>query len=44
MKKDPASAIQDLQQFGEYGDVNPSVTDSATFTLFAISFHTLAPI
>lgn len=32
MKFDPASSIQDLLQFGEYGDVNPSVTDSATFT------------
>ena len=32
MKKDPASAIQDLLQFGEYGDVNPSISDSATFT------------
>jgi methionine-gamma-lyase len=32
MKFDPASNIQDLTQFGEYGDVNPSVTDSATFT------------
>lgn len=32
MKFDPASKIQDLKQFGEYGDVNPSVTDSATFT------------
>lgn len=32
MKFDPASNIQDLLQFGEYGDVNPSVTDSATFT------------
>lgn len=32
MKIDPASAIQDLLQFGEYGDVNPSITDSATFT------------
>jgi methionine-gamma-lyase len=30
--KDPASRIQALKQFGEYGDVNPSVTDSATFT------------
>ncbi|MCL2291289.1 MAG: aminotransferase class I/II-fold pyridoxal phosphate-dependent enzyme [Bacteroidetes bacterium] len=29
---DPASAIQDLRQFGEFGDVNPSVTDSATYT------------
>ncbi len=32
MKFDPASNIQDLLQFGEYGGVNPSVTDSATFT------------
>ncbi len=32
MTFDPASNIQDLLQFGEYGDVNPSVTDSATFT------------
>ncbi len=34
MKKhfDPATRIQSLLQFGEYGDVNPSVTDSATFT------------
>ena len=33
MKKfSPASAIQDLRQFGEFGDVNPSVTDSATYT------------
>jgi methionine-gamma-lyase len=32
MKFDPARNIQELQQFGEYGDVNPSITDSATFT------------
>lgn len=32
MKFNPANKIQDLLQFGEYGDVNPSVTDSATFT------------
>jgi methionine-gamma-lyase len=32
MKFDPASKIQDLLQFGEYGDVNPSITDSATYT------------
>lgn len=31
-KFDPASRIQDCLQFGEFGDVNPSVTDSATFT------------
>lgn len=29
---DPASKIQDLHQFGEFGDVNPSITDSATYT------------
>lgn len=29
---DPASKIQDLLQFGEFGDVNPSITDSATYT------------
>lgn len=32
MKFDPASRIQDLKQFGEFGDVNPSITDSATYT------------
>ncbi|NTW24833.1 MAG: aminotransferase class I/II-fold pyridoxal phosphate-dependent enzyme [Lentimicrobium sp.] len=32
MKFDPASQIQDLRQFGEFGGVNPSITDSATFT------------
>lgn len=29
---DPAVRIQDLLQFGEFGDVNPSITDSATYT------------
>lgn len=33
MKKfDPASGIYNLKQFGEFGGVNPSVTDSSTFT------------
>lgn len=32
MKFDPASKVQDLLQFGEFGGVNPSVTDSATYT------------
>ena len=32
MKFDPASNIQDLEQFGEFGGVNPSITDSSTFT------------
>ena len=31
-KKDPASRIQDLRQFGEFGGVNPSITDSSTYT------------
>lgn len=32
MKKDPATRIQELLQFGEFGDVNPSISDSATYT------------
>lgn len=28
----PACELQDIQQFGEFGDVNPSITDSATYT------------
>jgi methionine-gamma-lyase len=32
MKRNPSGRIYELLQFGEYGDVNPSVTDSATFT------------
>ena len=32
MKFDPASKIQELKQFGEFGGVNPSITDSSTFT------------
>lgn len=32
MKKNPATNIFELKQFGEYGDVNPSITDSATYT------------
>lgn len=32
MKFNPATAIQDLKQFGEFGGVNPSITDSSTFT------------
>ncbi|MBL7112319.1 MAG: aminotransferase class I/II-fold pyridoxal phosphate-dependent enzyme [Bacteroidales bacterium] len=32
MKSDPASRIQDLRQFGEFGGVNPSITDSSTYT------------
>jgi methionine-gamma-lyase len=32
MQKDSSTKIFDLLQFGEFGDVNPSVCDSATFT------------
>ena len=31
-KNDPATRIQDLRQFGEFGGVNPSITDSSTYT------------
>ena len=44
MKHDPARAIFEMKQFGEFGDVNPSVTDSATYTFLqaktmADTFH-----
>ncbi len=32
MHFDPASRIQDFLVFGEFGDVNPSITDSSTYT------------
>ena len=32
MKFKPANNIQDLQYFGEFGGVNPSISDSATYT------------
>jgi methionine-gamma-lyase len=31
----PADNIQDIQNFGEYGGVNPSISDSATYTFLA---------
>ena len=34
-KGTPANEIQDLQFFGEFGGVNPSITDSSTFTYLA---------
>tara|TARA_B110000967_G_scaffold157543_1_gene162707 strand:+ start:2709 stop:3917 length:1209 start_codon:yes stop_codon:yes gene_type:complete len=34
-KGKPANKIQDLQFFGEYGGVNPSIADSSTFTYLA---------
>ena len=32
MHKDPALRIQDYQVFGEFGGVNASISDSATYT------------
>ena len=32
MSNKPADKIQDLQYFGEFGGVNPSISDSATYT------------
>ena len=37
MKYKPADKIQDLQQFGEFGGVNPSITDSSTYTFLEAS-------
>ncbi len=34
MKFDPATKLQDLLVFGEFGDVNPSISDSSTYTFF----------
>ncbi len=35
MSNKPANNIQDFQVFGEFGGVNPSISDSATFTFLA---------
>jgi len=35
MKFHPADSIQDLQYFGEFGGVNPSISDSSTYTFLA---------
>ncbi|MBL7473633.1 aminotransferase class I/II-fold pyridoxal phosphate-dependent enzyme [Robertkochia sediminum] len=35
MKFDPANNIQDLQYFGEFGGVNPSISDSSTYTFLS---------
>ncbi len=32
---DPSSKIQDFLVFGEFGDVNPSITDSSTYTFMS---------
>ena len=34
-KFNPASQIQKLENFGEFGGVNPSITDSSTFTFMS---------
>ena len=36
MKFDPATEIQDFLVFGEYGDVNPSICDSSTYTFLSV--------
>ena len=35
MKFKPANKIQDLQYFGEFGGVNPSISDSSTYTFIS---------
>ena len=35
MKKKPANEIQYLQYFGEFGGVNPSISDSSTYTFLS---------
>ena len=37
MSHNPADRIQDLQNFGEFGGVNPSIADSSTFTYLKAS-------
>lgn len=35
MKFNPADQIQDLQYFGEFGGVNPSISDASTYTFLS---------
>jgi len=35
MTFDPAARVQDYLAFGEFGDINPSITDSSTFTFLS---------
>jgi len=37
MPFDPATEIQNFLVFGEYGDVNPSICDSATYTFLSVA-------
>jgi len=36
MNNDPAVRLQDYQVFGEFGDVNPSISDAATYTFLSV--------
>ncbi len=36
MSQDPASRIQDMLAFGEFGGVNPSIEDTSTFTFLSV--------
>ena len=36
MSFDPARRIQDFLAFGEFGDVNPSICDSSTYTFLSV--------
>ena len=35
MSKKSANQLQDLQYFGEFGGVNPSISDSSTYTFIS---------
>jgi methionine-gamma-lyase len=35
LRFDPATRVQDFLAFGEFGDVNPSITDSSTYTFLS---------
>lgn len=37
MPFDPATEIQNILAFGEYGDVNPSICDSSTYTFLSVA-------
>ena len=37
MPFDPAAEIQNFLAFGEFGDVNPSICDSSTYTFLSVA-------
>ena len=37
MAFDPATEIQNFLVFGEFGDVNPSICDSSTYTFLSVA-------